>query len=165
MKTSSTAFYTPPKAHMQHMSVAGAIDAAGRHRHWKSVFTCTDGVAPNRRERRTVTRRPHTRGTADGCRFCLGDQVDAREELTRLDGFSAEFYKLNPDLLCCMMRIVFEAQLARGQMLRRHRESAVILLYKNGDREVPGNYRPITLMSVELKPIAWLPFSRPPPTR
>ena len=39
-------------------------------------------------------------------------------------------------------------------MLGRHRQAAVSLLYKNGDRRDPANYRPIALMSVELKILA-----------
>ena len=71
-----------------------------------------------------------------------------------LDGFPAKFFQLAPNTFAAILRHVFNAQLARGDMLGRHRKAAVALLYKNGDRRDPANYRPIALMSVELKILA-----------
>ena len=71
-----------------------------------------------------------------------------------LDGFPAKFFQLAPRTFAHILLYVFNDQLARGDMLGRHRQAAVALLYKNGDRRDPANYRPIALMSVELKILA-----------
>ena len=71
-----------------------------------------------------------------------------------LDGFPAKFFQLAPKTFATILHKIFNYQLARGTLLGRHRKAAVTLLYKNGDRRDPANYRPIALMSVELKILA-----------
>ncbi|KAF0707054.1 hypothetical protein As57867_006650, partial [Aphanomyces stellatus] len=68
-----------------------------------------------------------------------------------LDGFSAGFYQIDPPLFGEIMRRVFSYQLERGELLGMQRRSAVSLLFKGGDRRNTGNYRPISLIPVEVK--------------
>jgi hypothetical protein len=67
------------------------------------------------------------------------------------DGFTAEIFKIDPDAFGEILSIVFDYQRQRGILLPSQRTPAVILLHKKGDRGLPGNYRPISLMPVEVK--------------
>ncbi|KAF1333326.1 putative Pollike protein, partial [Globisporangium splendens] len=68
-----------------------------------------------------------------------------------LDGFTASFYQVDPDVFGEILAIVFDYQLRRGILLPSQRKSCVVLLHKKGSRSEPGNYRPIALMQVDVK--------------
>ncbi|KAF1327226.1 putative Pollike protein, partial [Globisporangium splendens] len=71
-----------------------------------------------------------------------------------MDGLTAGFYQVAPDVFGECLSIVFNDQLRRGTLLPSQRKSAVVLLYKKGSRAEPGNYRPITLMPVDVKALS-----------
>jgi len=67
------------------------------------------------------------------------------------DGLTAGFYQIAPDAFGTILQTVFVYQKSRGVLLPSQRTSAVSLLHKKGDRALPGNYRPIALMQVDIK--------------
>ena len=68
-----------------------------------------------------------------------------------MDGLTAGFYQVAPDMFGECLSIVFHDRLKRGILLPSQRKSAVVLLHKKGSRAEPGNYRPITLVQVDVK--------------
>jgi hypothetical protein len=68
-----------------------------------------------------------------------------------MDGLTAGFYQVAPDVFGECLSIVFSYQLRRGVLLPSQRKSAVVLLHKKGSRAQPGNYRPIALIPVDVK--------------
>ena len=67
------------------------------------------------------------------------------------DGIINEFYQIHPRGFAQILVKVFNASLHRGKLRKTQREGIVSLLYKAGDKLVPANYRPITLMGAEVK--------------
>ncbi|KAJ8558628.1 hypothetical protein ON010_g8821 [Phytophthora cinnamomi] len=67
------------------------------------------------------------------------------------DGFTAAFYQIDPDLLVEIRQVVFQYQLERGELLPHQRHSSIVVLLNKGDKSNPGNFRPITLIPVEVK--------------
>ena len=68
-----------------------------------------------------------------------------------LDGLSAAFYKIAPNVFGEILSIVFRYQFQRGKLLPSQRKAAVSLLHKSGSRSDPINYRPISMMQVDVK--------------
>lgn len=68
-----------------------------------------------------------------------------------MDGLTAGFYQVAPDIFGECLAIVFADRLRRGTLLVSQRKSAVVLLHKKGSRADPGNYRPIALIPVDVK--------------
>ncbi|KAF1331678.1 putative Pollike protein, partial [Globisporangium splendens] len=68
-----------------------------------------------------------------------------------MDGLTAGFYQVAPDVFGECLSLVFNDQLRRGVLLPSQRKSAVVLLHKKGSRAQPGNYRPIALIPVDVK--------------
>jgi exonuclease III len=68
-----------------------------------------------------------------------------------MDGLTAGFYQVAPDVFGECLSIVFNDRLQRGVLLPSQRKSAVVLLHKKGSRAEPGNYRPIALMQADVK--------------
>ncbi|KAF1327039.1 putative Pollike protein, partial [Globisporangium splendens] len=68
-----------------------------------------------------------------------------------MDGLTAGFYQVAPDVFGECLSLVFNDQLRRGVLLPSQRKSAVVLLHKKGSRAQPGNYRPIALIPVDAK--------------
>lgn len=68
-----------------------------------------------------------------------------------MDGLTAGFYQVAPDIFGECLSIVFSALLHCGALLPSQRKSAVVLLHKKGSRAEPGNYRPIALVQVDVK--------------
>ena len=68
-----------------------------------------------------------------------------------MDGLTAGFYQVAPDVFGECLSMVFRDQLKRGRLLPSQRKSAVVLLHKKGSRAMPGNYRPIALVQVDVK--------------
>uniref|UniRef100_A0AAV1V4S1 Reverse transcriptase domain-containing protein n=1 Tax=Peronospora matthiolae TaxID=2874970 RepID=A0AAV1V4S1_9STRA len=67
-----------------------------------------------------------------------------------MDGLTAGFYQVAPDVFGDCLSIVFKDRLHRGTLLPFQRKSAVVLLHKKGSRAAPGNYRPIALVQVDV---------------
>ncbi|KAF1331473.1 putative Pollike protein, partial [Globisporangium splendens] len=68
-----------------------------------------------------------------------------------MDGLTAGFYQVAPDVFGQCLELVFNDRLERGKLLASQRKSAVVLLHKKGSRADPGNYRPIALVQVDVK--------------
>ncbi|KAF1315212.1 putative Pollike protein, partial [Globisporangium splendens] len=68
-----------------------------------------------------------------------------------MDGLTAGFCQVAPDVFGECLSIVFNDRLRRGVLLPSQRKSAVVLLHKKGSRARPGNYRPIALVQVDVK--------------
>ena len=173
---STKIFFRPPRTQLYKVPISEALchaygpttDPIEVQRifvdHWEGVFRHDASSRP------TTSQRDHLLQFLD-CRISntqrdLLDSPLQIEELAAsikamtpnkapgLDGFPAKFFQLAPRTFANILLYVFNDQLARGDMLGRHRKAAVALLYKNGDRRDPANYRPIALMSVELKILA-----------
>ncbi|CEG46511.1 FOG: Reverse transcriptase [Plasmopara halstedii] len=71
-----------------------------------------------------------------------------------MDGLTAGFYQVAPDVFGKCLAIVFNDRLHRSELLASQRKSAVVLLHKKGSRAVPGNYRSITIMPVDVKTLS-----------
>ena len=68
-----------------------------------------------------------------------------------MNGLTAGFYQVAPDIFGECLSIVFDALLRRGALLPSQRRSAVVLLHKKGSRAEPGDYKPIALVQVNVK--------------
>ncbi|KAF0697357.1 Aste57867_11958 [Aphanomyces stellatus] len=71
-----------------------------------------------------------------------------------MDGFPAAFYQLDSHTFGAILAIVLRYQFERGELLGLQRRSAITLLFKGGDRANPGNFRPISLIPVEVKALS-----------
>ncbi|KAG3142273.1 hypothetical protein PI126_g15112 [Phytophthora idaei] len=67
------------------------------------------------------------------------------------DGMPVEYYKLSPSLWARIYEVVYDNQLKKGKMTKFQRRAHLSLLYKSGDRAIPGNYRPLTLVNHDAK--------------
>ncbi|KAI9912348.1 hypothetical protein PsorP6_005498 [Peronosclerospora sorghi] len=68
-----------------------------------------------------------------------------------MDGLTAEFYQVTPDVFGECLQVVFSDRLRRGVLLMSQRKSAVVLLHKKGSRDETENYTPIALVPVDAK--------------
>ena len=68
-----------------------------------------------------------------------------------MDGLTAGFYQVAPDVFGECLCIVFNDRLKRGVLLPSQRKSAIMLLHKKGSRADSGNNRPIALVQVDVK--------------
>ena len=73
-----------------------------------------------------------------------------------LDGLSAEFYqtfwpKIGPFLLQ-----VYQEVFKNGHLSNSQKRAVISLIYKNGDRELLKNYRPISLTNTDYKILAFV---------
>ena len=68
-----------------------------------------------------------------------------------LDGIPAKVYQLAPLLFARLLVRVFDHHVRHGSLHLHQRRSVVCLLFKKGDRSDPANYRPISLIPVDLK--------------
>ncbi|RLN96798.1 hypothetical protein BBJ28_00020081 [Nothophytophthora sp. Chile5] len=67
------------------------------------------------------------------------------------DGLPVEYYKVKTSLWARIFEVVYASQLEKGRMTKFQRRAHLSLLYKSGDRTVPGNYRPLTLINHDAK--------------
>ncbi|KAF4135669.1 Reverse transcriptase (RNA-dependent DNA polymerase) [Phytophthora infestans] len=67
------------------------------------------------------------------------------------DGLPIEYYKLASNLWAQIYEVVYGNQLEKGKMTKFQRRAHLSLLYKSGDRTMPGNYRPLTLLNHDAK--------------
>ncbi|CEG46404.1 FOG: Reverse transcriptase [Plasmopara halstedii] len=68
-----------------------------------------------------------------------------------MDGLTAGFYQVAPDVFDECFVVIFNDRLRRGKLLVSQHKSAVVLIHKKGLRTEPGNYRPIALVAVDFK--------------
>ena len=175
-ETSTKQFFRPPRTQLYKVPIGAAIcqaygpttDPIEVQRifvdHWENVFQHSESSRPTPHQR-NILLDFLTSKLSDQQRDLLDSPLEIDElaasikamsphKAPGLDGFPAKFFQLAPRTFAHILLYVFNDQLARGDMLGRHRQAAVTLLYKNGDRRDPANYRPIALMSVELKILA-----------
>ena len=173
---SSSTFFRPPKQQLYQVPIGEAVcpvygptsDPIEVQRifvdHWENVFRHDETSRPTHPQRTSLLEFLTCR-ISDQHKASLDADIDISELVASikamtphkapgLDGFPAKFFQLAPKTFATILQRVFNYQLARGTLLGRHRKAAVTLLYKNGDRRDPANYRPIALMSVELKILA-----------
>ena len=130
--------------------------------HWKAIMTKSSIERPNRARRRAVIRTIKRKLTPEQ-REDLDRPLSAEELCSALktmnpnkspgpDGWPAAFFQIAPETFSQILLLVFNYQLLHhGKLLLQQRRSAIALLFKAGDRGDPGNFRPIALMSVEVK--------------
>ncbi len=132
--------------------------------HWKSIMRCPDAGPRqiNRSQRRAVIRAlskrltPAQREELDSpitdAELCASLKTMKPNKSPGPDGWPACFFQVAPETFSKILVKVFNYQRTQhGMLLHQQRRSAVALLFKDGDRGNPGNYRPIALMSVEVK--------------
>lgn len=131
--------------------------------HWKSIMVAPADRPPLNRARRRAVIQAISRRLTSAQRDALDRPLTAAELCSALktmhpnkspgpDGWPAAFFQVAPEEFSEILLKVFQYQLTHhGQLLLQQRRSAVALLFKAGDRGDPGNYRPIALMSVEVK--------------
>ena len=173
---STQEFFRPPKTRLYRVPVTEALrpdksvtkDPIEVQQifvdHWERIFQHDDTSKPNLSQRTRLLRSlgqkltDHQRNNLEAPleveEFLGAIKTMAPNTTPGLDGFPGKFFKIAPSTFAEILQIVFKSQLQRGTMLGRHRKAAVVLLYKNGERNDPSNYRPIALMSVELKILA-----------
>ena len=64
------------------------------------------------------------------------------------DGLVGELLKYGGSGMVCLLEQLFSVVWHEETVPRQWREGLIVNLFKNGDREDPGNYRGITLLSV-----------------
>ena len=132
-------------------------------RHWRSIMTTPEGeLAPDPALQQRVIDHIQMSLSLEE-RELLDRPIEVHELVSALkcmnpkkspgpDGWPAAFFQVAPETFAAILVRVFNEQRTRyGRLLSHQRRSAVTLLYKNGERVDPGNYRPISLMSVEVK--------------
>ncbi|CAH0474774.1 unnamed protein product [Peronospora belbahrii] len=62
--------------------------------------------------------------------------------------FSNHFHRT---FMACALPLVYDNQLLRGKMAKFQRRAHLSLQYKSGDRTLPANYRPLTLLNHDAK--------------
>ncbi|CAI5716704.1 unnamed protein product [Peronospora effusa] len=67
------------------------------------------------------------------------------------DGLPLDYYKVDLPLWSRILEVIYGAQFYKGKMTKFQRRAQISLLYKHGDRSLPSNYRPITLLNVDAK--------------
>ncbi|KAF0755228.1 hypothetical protein AaE_005045, partial [Aphanomyces astaci] len=131
--------------------------------HWRSIMASPqDANPPDHHRRRAVIEYLTKRLNLAG-RDSLDQPITATELRDAMktmnpskspgpDGWSAGFFQVAPEIFSELLFMVFNYQLTHhGCLLPHQRRSAITLLHKCGDRGMPGNYRPISLMPVEVK--------------
>ncbi|CAH0490624.1 unnamed protein product [Peronospora farinosa] len=67
------------------------------------------------------------------------------------DGLPAEYYQLNVHAWAQVYEMVYASNFDHGRMSRFQRMDYISLLVNGGDRDLPSNYRPITLLNHDAK--------------
>ncbi|KAH9138172.1 hypothetical protein LEN26_005388, partial [Aphanomyces euteiches] len=172
-ETATQHFFRPPKRKLYNVPIVEVYQEDGTsttdqrlihkslHNRWSNIMCERNFKPPNRAARRRFLRVLRTRLTEEQ-REELDAPITSYEmaeaiktmhpnKTPGLDGFSAGFYQIDPQLFGEILKRVFAYQLDRGELLGIQRRSAVSLLFKGGDRKNTGNYRPISLIPVEVK--------------
>ncbi|OWZ02753.1 Pol Polyprotein, partial [Phytophthora megakarya] len=177
MEASTSAFFRPPKTQLRSIAVSSVKLDTGElstdpaqikhhfREHWGTIFGdpgCrSDGTSTNPNNRQILldsipnTLPQEMRETLDSPITAIGLSESIKHmkgnSAPGLDGLTAAFYQIAPEHFGRILCIVYTYQLERGILLPSQRKSCVTLLYKIGDRSDPGNYRPILLISVDVK--------------
>ena len=77
-----------------------------------------------------------------------------KNKATGTDGLSAEFYQFFADSLADFYHIVLEACYELRDLPASTREALICLLFKKGDKRLPKNWRPISLLNTDYKILA-----------
>ncbi|RHZ02272.1 hypothetical protein DYB31_013870 [Aphanomyces astaci] len=126
------------KVHLQHLHfrLATAKRALAYYAHWRSIMATPREAGPPDHHRRRAVLEVLTKWLA------LEDRESLDQPITALE-------------LCDAMKSMNPSKSpgpdGSRDLLGTVRRSAITLLYKSGDRGLPGNNRPISLMPVEVK--------------
>jgi len=130
---------------------------------WKSIMTSpTNAPAPDRAAQDEVIghisaalsedQQRELDAPLDATELCLAIKTMHKNKSPGPDGWPTAFFQTAPETFAAILVHVFDYQRTKyGCLLVHQRRSSVTLLYKKGEREDPGNYRPIALMPVEVK--------------
>ena len=83
--------------------------------------------------------------------FYWAIKTSLRNKAPGYDGLPVEYYQLFISTWAIVFELVYSAQLSKGRLTKFQRRATVTLLYKKGDRSIPSNYRPITLLNHDAK--------------
>ncbi|RHY01652.1 hypothetical protein DYB36_012427 [Aphanomyces astaci] len=175
-EVSTSHFFRRPQETVYKVPIATVTTGDGRvsshpqdihqafHTRWSSIMCEGDAAPPNRAARRQFLRRLKTRLTEEQrseleepiipAELASAIKTMAPNKAPGMDGFPPAFFQLDCDTFGHILSIVFAYQLERGVLLGSQRRSAVTLLFKGGERNNPGHYRPISLIPVEVKALS-----------
>ncbi|RHY10548.1 hypothetical protein DYB25_005040, partial [Aphanomyces astaci] len=175
-EVSTSHFFRRPQETVYKVPIATVTTGDGRvsshpqdihqafHTRWSSIMCEGDAAPPNRAARRQFLRRLKTRLTEEQrseleepiipSELASAIKTMAPNKAPGMDGFPPAFFQLDCDTFGHILSIVFAYQLERGVLLGSQRRSAVTLLFKGGERNNPGHYRPISLIPVEVKALS-----------
>ncbi|OWY95794.1 Pol Polyprotein [Phytophthora megakarya] len=177
MEVSTSAFSRPPNASLRSTAITSVRLLNGREsdhpgdiseqflRHWGNVFSDERYVvaeppvesAASTKLLDSITQRlpalasERLNAPLTGAGLAATIRHLKRNSAPGLDGLGPALYQLAPDEFGAILAVVFSHQLGRGYLLASQRRSTVTLLYKKGGCREPGNYRPISLMQVDVK--------------
>lgn len=83
-----------------------------------------------------------------------------KNKVPGIDGLPIEFYDLFWDLVGGDLLDVYNESWAKGVLISTMREGCISLLYKKGDKKEIKNWRPVTLLCVDLKILSKVVFLR-----
>ncbi|RHY50558.1 hypothetical protein DYB26_006272 [Aphanomyces astaci] len=75
----------------------------------------------------------------------------AKDKAPGPDGLPIEYYTLHAHDWAYILSMTYASQLGKGRMSKFQRRAHLSLLYKTGDRTLPGSYRPLTLLNADAK--------------
>ena len=77
-----------------------------------------------------------------------------KNKATGTDGLSAEFYQFFAESLADLYLIILDACYELRDLPASTREALICLLFKKGDKKLPKNWRPISLLNTDYKILA-----------
>ncbi|OWZ06370.1 RNA-dependent DNA polymerase [Phytophthora megakarya] len=83
--------------------------------------------------------------------FFWAIKTTAKGKSSGLDGLPAEYYQIFSHKWARVYELIYASQFNKGRMTKFQRRAYISLLYKKGDRSLPSNYRPLTLLNHDAK--------------